>query len=174
MKKTSIVATACVSAIAIFVAFSATSAHAADLTDERRGAISQNCGSIKSSLKALQKSDSRTRVLLGTTYQNILTNYLTPLNLRLVKSSLPSPELVNLQSDFINSRNDFSRLFISYSQSLEELIATNCQTRPDEFFDRLEITRERRAALSRSVQALADTLSHHLELVEQLEATLEK
>ena len=144
------------------------------LSSARIGLISQNCASIKQSLKTLQKADSRTRVHLGTTYQNILTNYITPLNLRLVRNDTPNTDLTRLQTEFSAARDDFATKFIKYSQSLEELIATNCQAQPDVFYTKLESTRALRHTVSASVAHLDQLLSAHLAAVSNLKDSLKE
>ncbi|MBR3220338.1 hypothetical protein IKF76_00520 [Candidatus Saccharibacteria bacterium] len=138
-------------------------AHA--LSDVQSGIISQNCAHLKQSLKSLQKADSRTRVHLGTTYQNILTNYITPLNLRLVRNDQPNTELTRLQTEFSTAREGFAQKFIRYSQSLEALIATDCKSQPDLFYTRLESTRALRHTVSASVARLDQLLSEHITAV---------
>lgn len=158
----------------IFSLFNATVAPVMALTAEQTGAISQNCGSIKQSLKSLQKADSRLRVLLGTTYQTLLINYITPLNLRLVKDNNPNTELTELQATFNAQRDRFSRQFISYSQSLEELIAIDCVNKPEEFYAKLDQARARRANLAQTVAELSDTISQHHTTVLNLRNTLQE
>ena len=142
------------------------------LSDAQLGAISQNCATIKQQLKTLQKADSRTRVHLGTTYQTILTNYITPLNLRLVRLDQPNTELTQLQTAFSNARDDFATKFIRYSQSLEELLATDCKSHPDLFYDKLESTRALRYTVSASIAHLDQILSEHIATVESLKGSL--
>lgn len=141
---------------------------ASALTDLQNGAISQNCASIQNSLKSLQKADSRTRVLLGSTYQTIFTNFVTPLNLRLVRHGQPNSDLIEIQSDFIDSRTKFSKNFIKYSQSLEQLISIDCKNEPEKFYQKLEQTRKLRAKVQNSVQQIHQLLSRHLSIVETL------
>ena len=141
---------------------------ASALTDLQNGAISQNCASIQNSLKSLQKADSRTRVLLGSTYQTIFTNFITPLNLRLVRHSQPNSDLIEIQSDFIESRTKFSKNFIKYSQSLEQLISIDCKNEPEKFYQTLDQTRKLRAKVQNSVQQIHQLLSRHLSVVKTL------
>lgn len=156
--------------LAIFPVLCFSSAHA--LSDAQIGAISQNCATIKQSLKSLQKADSRTRVHLGTTYQNILTHYITPLNLRLVRLDQPNTELTRLQTEFSSARDDFASKFIKYSQSLEELIATDCKASPDLFYQKLEATRALRHTVSASVATLDQLLTEHITAVTALKGAL--
>ncbi|MBQ3310289.1 hypothetical protein IJG73_02510 [Candidatus Saccharibacteria bacterium] len=142
------------------------------LSDAQNGIISQNCAHLKQSLKSLQKADSRTRVHLGTTYQNILLSYITPLNLRLVRNDQPSADLTRLQTEFSSARDDFATKFIKYSQSLEDLIATDCQSNPELFYTKLEATRALRHTVSASVAQLDHLLGEHITAVTKLKESL--
>lgn len=145
---------------------------ASALTPEQEGAISQNCASINQSLKALQKTDARTRVYLGSVYQSVLTDFITPLNLRLVRNNVPNTDLVDDQSDFTKARNNFSHDFIAYSQSLEELIAADCQNHPSEFYDKLESTREKRRVVAEDVAKIQQLITEHTEQVIKLKESI--
>ena len=115
------------------------------LTDIQRGAISQNCGSIKQTLEQLQKIDSRTRTYLGTTYETIANHFIVPLNLRLVRNNRPT--LASLQTEYTAAQSIFKTSYTSYMRELEQLIATDCRTAPDDFYDQLIATRSARSIL---------------------------
>lgn len=140
------------------------------LTDEQTAAISQNCSAMQQSLRQLQKVDSRTRVYLGTTYESILNKFIIPLNLRLVKNNLPTN--VQLQADFIAEQNQFKLAYTDYMRELEGLIATECRSRPGEFYDKLEIVRKRRATLKTSVDRLSDLANDQYQSVLELRDSL--
>ena len=144
----------------------------AALSDEQSGAISQNCASIRNALKTLQKNDSRLRVLLGTTYQNILSNYISPLNVRLARNNTPSAVLSDSQVNLVSLRDSFSQKFIKYSQDLEELIAADCKNNPEDFYAKLERARASRAELSANVKTISDALTEHAHAVEALRSSL--
>lgn len=155
----------------IFIAFFIVSpTHA--LSAKQEGAISTNCGSIQQTLKQLAKSDSSTRVFLGTAYENILSRFITPLNLRLVKNNQPSTKLTSIQSKFISERGTFNNNFTSYMQQLEELTATDCKKQPDVFYEKLEKTRAKRAELQKSVLELNSLLHDQIDAVDQLKESL--
>lgn len=141
-----------------------------NLSKNQTAAISQNCASIKQSLKHLQHADVRTRIFFGSTYQSILTNFMTPLNLRLVKDNQPNPELVQTQTDFSSSRNNFTQNYINYSKKLEKLLAIDCRFRPQDFYKQLNSTRQSRAKLARSAQKTQTILENHLKIVEAMQA----
>ncbi|MBQ6130469.1 hypothetical protein IJI72_02145 [Candidatus Saccharibacteria bacterium] len=134
--------------------------------------ISENCGSIRNSLKAVQRSDSRARTYFGAIYETVSSKYLTPLNLRLVKNNLSSVDLINLQSSLADSRTAFSTDFIAYSKSLEELITIDCRLEPETFYEKLQTTRQLRAAVAEDMQKLNSSLSSSVKIVEKLKSSL--
>lgn len=143
-----------------------------DFSEEKRGLISQNCGTIRQSLKLLQRSDSRARTYFGAIYETFSSKYLTPLNLRLVKNNISSVSLIKLQTSFAESRSTFSSDFIAYSKSLEELISTDCRLEPDLFYERLEKTREKRMLVSSDLADLNDALASSVSSIEKLKESL--
>ena len=131
-----------------------------------------NCASIQTSLKNVQRNDSKTRVILGTNYQTLLSNYISPLNIRLIKNNLPDSTLISIQSETITSRNSFTNLFVTYSQHLESLISIDCKNQPDTFYSELENVRFLRSQLEESVNKVNIALSNHLKSVNQLREKL--
>lgn len=142
------------------------------LNDTERGNISMSCASIQTSLKNIQRNDSKTRVILGTNYQTLLSNYISPLNVRLIKNNLPDSTLISIQSETITSRNSFTNLFVTYSQRLESLISIDCKNQPDTFYSELENVRFLRSQLEESVNKVNIALSNHLKTVNQLREKL--
>ena len=142
------------------------------LNDTERGNISMSCASIQTSLKNIQRNDSKTRVILGTNYQTLLSNYISPLNVRLIKNNLPDSTLISIQSETITSRNSFTNLFVTYSQRLESLISIDCKNQPDTFYSELENVRFLRSQLEESVNKVNTALSNHLKTVNQLREKL--
>ncbi len=142
------------------------------LTDAMKGHIVEHCGEIRAQLKELQKSDSRIRVYLGDAYDQILTNYITPLNIRLVENNLSSASLIENQNSFAEVRAIFTKDFISYQQKLEELISMNCSATPENFYDTLLIVRARREIMSQDVLRLRSLISEHIKLANDLKGKL--
>lgn len=113
-------------------------------------ALVQNCSSIKRSLRTLQKTDSKTRVYLGTSYERLLSSFIIPLNMNIVKENLSAPSLFTLQADLSRQRDDFNHRFITYSQELETLLNIDCHTpnHAPHFAGLLQSVRNKRAELS--------------------------
>ena len=160
-------------AVAIIKTSAASPAAYADLSPDRRAKISDNCGSLRNSLKLLQRSDSRARTYFGSIYETVSSKYLTPLNLRLVKNNLSSVDLINLQTSLATSRSNFSADFIAYSKSLEELIALDCHLNPEEFYTKLQETRKLRQAVATDMKAIHATLADSVKTVKELESSLD-
>ncbi|MBQ3430516.1 hypothetical protein IJG20_00175 [Candidatus Saccharibacteria bacterium] len=138
------------------------------ISEEKRGLISQNCGTIRQSLKNLQRADSRARTYFGAIYETVSSKYITPLNLRLVKNNLSSNSLISLQTNIADTRTKFSSDFIDYSKSLEELISFDCRLNPDEFYSKLVTTRKKRETVASDVKKLNDLLISSVKIVEQI------
>lgn len=130
------------------------------ISDEQASVISQSCSTIKQSLKNIQKTDSRTRSYLGSIYQTLLTNYITPLNLSLVKNNQPSTTITSLYSDFLTARKDFGDKFTTYSQNYEELLNIDCKNNPEGFYNKLAEVRKERVTLDNSVKKIRTLLSN--------------
>ena len=153
---------------------------AEDLSDElsavdaaaRLSAIAENCSDIQYALTQLQHSDSRTRTYLGTSYETIVSRFITPLNLRLEHNNQPSEQLLGIQSEFATTQADFRLAYTEYMRNLESLIAVDCSNRPEEFYDQLEITRAKRSALQGLVQKLNALVGEQYQAVSELEESL--
>ncbi len=141
---------------------------ASALSDTQIGAISQHCGTIKQALKSLQKTDARTRSYLGSIYETIISDYIAPMNLRLIESGQPNAALTDLHSVILDVRKSFVSNYTSYSQSYEDLLAIDCQSDPETFYNRLVETRHRRAEVSSTTTNLRNLFSEYLTAVRKL------
>ncbi|MBR3365586.1 hypothetical protein IKG48_00450 [Candidatus Saccharibacteria bacterium] len=161
-----------IAGLAVLAAFPVRAEETSTLSKEQLGAVSQSCDSIKQSLRKLQKADTKTRSYLGGIYEDFLTDFISPLNLRLVKNSLPSPTLTSLHSDLITKRQDFAQKFTLYAQSLDALLAIDCQNNPNDFYKKLIETRKARNTLEQSTEAVRMLLEKYQNAVQTLKGTL--
>lgn len=122
-----------------------------ELSEEKIDNIRINCQDIKQTLKRVQNSDKNIRVSLGQTYQLVIADFITPLNIRLVKNNIANVELSSIQSRFVSAREDFNHKYISYSQEIENLIDTDCNADPVGFYQKLDSTRHARSLVSESI-----------------------
>lgn len=160
-----------ISVLAVFfVAFFARPVSA--LSEGQSTVIVQNCATIKQSLRALQRTDARSRSYLGSAYETIISNFITPLNLRLVSNGQPNTNLTNLHSQILDTRKSFISEYTTYSQALEDLISTDCYTHPEDFYNKLYDTRKKRAEVSTITTNLRNLLSEYLTAVRRLKTTM--
>ena len=138
------------------------------ITDAQRTTIIDHCDAMKDSLKNLQRTDSRTRVYLGRYFETILTNFITPLNLRLVENNISDSALLENQTNFAERRTRFVNDFITYQQGLEELVHVDCKSEPDRFYEKLQATKDKRKIVNRDVMKLKGYTNEQVKLVEAL------
>ena len=138
----------------------------------RLEAVATNCSDIKYALTQLQRADSRTRTYLGTYYETISSRFITPLNLRLERNNRSSEQLFSIQSEFMTALADFRLAYTDYMRDLESLIAIDCSSQPKDFYDHLEATRTKRAALQSVTQKLTTLAGEQYQSVVDLEKEL--
>lgn len=138
------------------------------ISEEQEAVIKDHCSEVKEQLKTVQKNDARARVNLGSRYETILSKFIVPLNVRLVENNLPSAELVENQNKFTDAKTLFNSDYISYQQSLEELVAMDCKSEPGNFYDKLVRVRQKRKAVRQDVLNLRSLISQHVKLVTEL------
>lgn len=142
------------------------------LSPEQSSDLVQNCATIKQSLRTLQRADARSRSYLGSAYETILSNFITPLNLRLININQPNANLTTIHSNIIETRKNFISEYTTYSQALEDLIASDCYNHPEDFYTKLQDTRRKRANLSSTTTTLRNLFSEYLTGVRKLKNTL--
>ncbi len=165
-----VIALGCVSApiFASTVAVRAEEGDQDDIDPRVLDNVSQNCSSIKQALRDLQRADSRTRAYLGSAYETVSRDFITPLNLRLVKNNRVATKLFEIQGDFSSKQSDFRTEYTAYMRELESLIAANCQEHPRDFYRQLQKTREHRAKLHNLSEDLNKLVSEQYQGVKTL------
>ncbi len=138
------------------------------ISDTQKESIIEKCDSIKTNLKTVQRNDSRTRVFLGAYYETILTRYITPLNIKLVEKNLSNAGFVENQNGFASSKTIFANDFTKYQQMLEGLVAVDCKTEPEKFYNELVDVRKRRKIMEQDVLKMRQLISEQTKLVEGL------
>lgn len=137
------------------------------ISETQKDAVTRNCNAIRVKLKNLQKTDAKARVYLGGHYENVLSKYITPLNLRLVENNVSNVGLIENQNSFANTKNLFASDFINYQQDLEELITLDCKNNPEEFYDKLTIVRKKREIVEQDILRMKKLMSEQMNLVRE-------
>ena len=127
---------------------------------------------IKADLRLVQRDDAKSRVHLGTYYDDILSNYIMPLNVKLVEKNLSNAGFIDNQNEFVKTKTTFVNDFTKYQQMLEELVAMDCKNEPEKFYDELVDVRQRRKTMEQDVLKMRRLISEHISLVESMRSRL--
>ncbi len=142
------------------------------LSGNQKNVIAGECETIRQTLQALQKTDSKTRVYLGSYYEKILSKFIIPLNARLVENSLTDITLAQVQLDFKETKDKFSSDFIIYQKTLEELVNSDCKNDPEGFYGKIVSVREKREQVFQDVMKINTLIIKHKESVKGIMETL--
>ena len=151
-----------------FLTVTHTFANDSILSNDQAENLKTNCSSIKNSLKQIQNSDRNTRISIGYTYQTILADFITPLNVRLIKNNSSDPNLSQIQNQFVALREDFNHKYIEYSQELESLLNIDCSSEP------VESTRNKRSEIITLAEDINKTIEQHQSSVNSLKDSLKE
>lgn len=139
--------------VIVAVSFFGYSANAA--TDIQEKAIIKNCNKIRETLKSIQRADTFARTdYLPSVYDEILSNYIIPMESRLSKNGQVSDSLNDNKKDFVETYSQFKIDFVTYSKSMEKLLNTNCEENPEEFYTQLEVVRVDRNQINLDTQKM--------------------
>jgi hypothetical protein len=142
------------------------------ISEPQEEAIINQCDSIKTNLRVVQRNDSKARVFLGAYYETILFRYITPLNVKLVEKSLSNADFVENQNEFADTKAIFMNDFTKYQKMLEDLVAIDCKKEPERFYNELVDVRKRRKTMEQDVLKMRQLISEHIKLVNGLEGKL--
>lgn len=147
-------------------------ASASALSDTQKSTIVKNCEDIKTELRLVQRQDAKSRVHLGTYYDKIMTNFVTPLNVKLVENNLSNANFIDNQNSLAKTKAAFANDFTKYQQMLEELVALDCKTDPEKFYNELLDVRQRRKTMEQDILTMRRLISEHIGLVEKVRSKL--
>ena len=143
-----------------------------EIPEEKLRLVSENCDSIKTNLRGIQKSDARARVYMGAYYEKILTKYMTALNVKLVENNTPDTSLIESQNKYASAKTSFTEDYIAYQKKLEDLISVDCKSEPKKFYEELMSVRKKQSVIVKDAAKMSNLLAEHKELVKKLEAKL--
>lgn len=143
---------------------------AVELSDDMKAAIVAKCDIVRENLVTLQHNDSRTRVYLGRKYEEIIGNYVTPLNVALVGKNLSTVGFIDNQNNMVATRDNFVIDYIEYQKELEELVNMDCKKEPVRFYDKLTVVRRKRTIVAEDVTKMRRLTMENSELVKGLKA----
>ncbi len=153
--------------ILILISFFSYSANAATKTQEKY--IIRNCEKIRETLKSIQRSDTFARTdYLPSVYDEILSNYIIPMESRLSKNGHVSDSLTNNKKDFVETYSKFKADFVTYSKSMENLLNISCEEKPGEFYSQLETVRSDREIINQDTKKMNEIIEKQKTYVSDL------
>lgn len=142
------------------------------ISETQEKAIIKKCDEIRNDLKNVQKSDAKMRVYLGGYFEEIIVNFVTPFNVRLVENNLSNAELVENQNKIVDTKTLFADDYVGYQKTLEELVLMDCKKEPGDFYSKLDKVRQKRKIVEQDALKMRTLLSEHVQLANQLKGKL--
>lgn len=142
------------------------------LTESQITSIKNSCSIIKDNLRTVQQEDYRVYDHLSRYYDYILTNFITPLNIVLVKNNIANPSLTENQTTFASAKSKFRNDYINYNKEFEELVSLDCAAEPVRFYNQLVTTRKARAKVATDTSKLRELTNKQTDLVTNLKESL--
>lgn len=165
-----------VGAIIIIASNSVSAQEAGDSAEPTRAVtiskIQHNCSNLMSNLRQIHTSDALLRVNSGQSYNSIATRLMARLNSRLSINRLDGAVLIDTTSKFEKLRTSFVSQYNDYDNSMSELLRIDCQKSPEEFYNRLQVTRKLRSELATTSNKLSDNVIIYRQGVVDLSARL--
>ncbi len=146
---------AAVSTVVIFLAFPAQSfAVAGDV-------IVANCDTSKANLQRVQHFDKLIRVDIARRLEAISSDYMQPFASRVVENQLDGVALSQTVVAFNDAQDEFKQYYEEYERALADAIDVDCHQSPDEYYQKIEITRQKRSSLQHSFVTIKQLLSQY-------------
>lgn len=135
--------------------------------------IAKNCKRIRETLKGIQRADTSSRTdYLPMIYDTMLSDFIIPVNTRLLKNEQENDQLTKNQEDFIKTYSNFKTDFVTYSRSMEELLAIDCENDPESFYSKLEVVRTDRGYVDLDVQKMNRLIEKQKQYINKLGESL--
>jgi hypothetical protein len=142
-------------------------AAAEPLDETKQGIVSQNCITAQSTLQRIGHSDTSARINRGQNYDQILKLFYT-MNARVANNNITEPKLADLTKNFEDRLNTFRSQYNEYNDRLKTAIDGDCKNQPNQFYDNLITTRERRSNLNLTITGLNEIIGNYQETVRGL------
>lgn len=146
------------------------------LNQEEETSVRQNCVSVQVVLQRMQYSDAANRVKRGQAYENILSNFMLPLNSRTASNGL-SAEAARLseitdryQQNLIVFKDEYDK----YADKIDALIRMKCKDMPQSFYDRVQEARENRGKIAANITTLDQIIEEYRIAVNQVKRSVEE
>lgn len=140
---------------------------AVDLSDEQKTTISQTCINAQSNLQRISSGDTTTRINRGRNYDQILKLFYL-MNTRVASNNIAEPKLAEITKSFESELANFRENYNIYNTQLKNTTEYKCSANPQEFYNHLENTREKRLILNDDTVKLNNLIEDYKVVVREL------
>jgi hypothetical protein len=140
---------------------------AANLTDEQKEKITENCQVAQSTLQRIGNSDTTARINRGRDYDQVL-KLLYAMNTRVSSNNITEPRLTELTKQFEEKLADFRSNYNKHNDNLKSTYEMNCSRNVNTFYDNLNKTRDSRAVINADIVGLDTIIDNYQQVVEEL------
>ena len=140
-----------------------------NLTTSQIESIRSSCAGTESTLGQLHSNDALLRVNVGQAYESISTRLIKRFNSRVAYNNLNNSALILASDNYDKSLDAFRNSYRDYETSLSELIATDCQNNPTDFYNHLIVTRDKRLAVRKNIELINGQLQNYADNVNAFE-----
>ncbi len=134
--------------------------------------LSNNCDSIKTTLRRIHTNDALLRVNMGQVYTGISGQFMARLNSRLALNKINSTELVSTTNNFEQQRQAFGADYKTYEATISGLIKIDCKEKPAEFYAELLKARDQRSVVAQDVKLINASINEYQVGVERIQQSL--
>lgn len=127
--------------------------------------VELTCGTVKTKLSKIHENDGLTRVNAGQIFDSVANRLMARLNSKIAEQRLNGGELFALASEFEQHLVRFREAYRVYEISMTELLKTDCDAYPQNFYYLLDAVRLERQAVQDEVTALYSVAKQYKEEV---------
>jgi hypothetical protein len=133
------------------------------LSEEHSNRIRQNCVKSQTTLYQLHASDGLLRNNQGQQYELISTKLMAPLNSRIALNRLSGLKLTATSLEYDRQLSNFRSSYKTYEEGMSRVLKIDCVGQPEEFYNGVNETREKRQKLHGDVVTLNALLQTYKE-----------
>ncbi len=136
--------------------------------DAKTDLVVAQCSQLHTNLKELEARDLVSRTNMGREYENI-DKQISAFTERVQNNNYNNQSFLDLQTQYKSAVNQFRAAYVQYDDSINELIAIDCQSKPSDFLTTLDKTKTLRTAVNDKVTSVSSILSQYREQMVQLQ-----
>lgn len=136
--------------------------------------VTMDCTAVKAKLVKIHESDGLTRVNAGQLYDSVANKLMARLNSKIAEQRLDGGKLFTYAAEFERHLTAFRDAYRTYESAMTQLIKSDCDAYPQNFYYLLEVVRQKRQLVQQEVTALYDAARAYRKEAQQFAGRLKK